>query len=131
MLNTCSTRNSLRSRTSSYTRVSPASFTITVHQLIKWGITLKDLALNQASFKLLKPTFLNINAPYKFLLLSVKGYQATGSTRHDLALLHLERPVDVDEYPHVGLGCLPSPRDFYQTTGAWECFTVGWHGPEV
>ncbi|KAK3855977.1 hypothetical protein Pcinc_037653 [Petrolisthes cinctipes] len=57
------------------------------------------------------------------------GYKVTGSMMHDVALLQLEEAIDVDSYPHVGLGCLPFPRLFYQQSGAWECFTVGWPSP--
>ncbi|XP_042214596.1 uncharacterized protein LOC121861101 [Homarus americanus] len=54
------------------------------------------------------------------------GFASIDSVVHDVALLHLDQVVEANSYPHVGLGCLPSPHLFYQKTGAWECFTVGW-----
>ncbi|KAK8395892.1 hypothetical protein O3P69_005783 [Scylla paramamosain] len=48
------------------------------------------------------------------------------SLMHDVALLQLEEKVDVDSYPHFGMGCLPYPRVFYHASHAWDCFTVGW-----
>ncbi|XP_071521624.1 LOW QUALITY PROTEIN: uncharacterized protein [Panulirus ornatus] len=54
------------------------------------------------------------------------GYRSSNTLLHDVALLHLDEKIEVDEYPHVGLACLPSPYLFYQRTAAWECFTVGW-----
>ncbi|XP_045125261.1 uncharacterized protein LOC123512751 isoform X2 [Portunus trituberculatus] len=48
------------------------------------------------------------------------------SLMHDVALLQLEGKVDVDSYPHFGMGCLPYPRVFYYASHAWDCFTVGW-----
>lgn len=54
------------------------------------------------------------------------GYKLSGSMMHDLALLQLEEKVAVDSYPHLGLGCLPSPHLFHHQSGTWDCFTVGW-----
>ncbi|MPC43959.1 hypothetical protein E2C01_037618 [Portunus trituberculatus] len=58
-------------------------------------------------------------------LVAVNDHKST-SLMHDVALLQLEGKVDVDSYPHFGMGCLPYPRVFYYASHAWDCFTVGW-----
>ncbi|XP_064090184.1 uncharacterized protein LOC135204108 [Macrobrachium nipponense] len=54
------------------------------------------------------------------------GYKIGAGEHNDIALLRLERSVDIVSHPHIGLGCVPSPELFYQHQGPWECFTLGW-----
>lgn len=50
--------------------------------------------------------------------------------RSDWALLQLKVEVDVDSFPHIGLGCLPYHSLFYESSGKWDCYTVGWPSQE-
>lgn len=43
---------------------------------------------------------------------------------NDVALLELERPVPVQQYPHIGLACLPSQAQKFE--GQRTCFVSGW-----
>lgn len=43
---------------------------------------------------------------------------------NDVALLQLESSVPVNQYPHIGLACLPEQRQKFE--GQSQCFVSGW-----
>ncbi|XP_047490065.1 uncharacterized protein LOC125039814 [Penaeus chinensis] len=61
-------------------------------------------------------------------ILVYPGYESTNPLVHDIALVQLDRAITLDNYPQIGLACLPYPDILYRNTGAWDCFTVGWNG---
>lgn len=66
--------------------------------------------------------------PIIFTFTFSKGYESTNPLVHDIALVQLDRAIALDNYPQIGLACLPHPDILYRNTGAWDCFTVGWKG---
>ncbi|XP_037793605.1 phenoloxidase-activating factor 2-like [Penaeus monodon] len=42
---------------------------------------------------------------------------------NDVALLHLAQPVNVNQYPHIGTACLPSPGQIFN---GQTCWVTGW-----
>ncbi|XP_027229106.2 uncharacterized protein [Penaeus vannamei] len=61
-------------------------------------------------------------------ILVYPGYESTNPLVHDVALVQLDRAIAFDNFPQIGLACLPYPDILYRNTGAWDCFTVGWNG---
>lgn len=43
---------------------------------------------------------------------------------NDVALLELDRPVNTNQYPHIGLACLPNQAQKFE--GQNRCFVSGW-----
>ncbi|XP_063698233.1 uncharacterized protein LOC134829167 [Culicoides brevitarsis] len=46
-----------------------------------------------------------------------------GTLENDIAIIKFDRPVDMSQAPHIGVPCLPDPRNDF--TGK-RCYTTGW-----
>ncbi|XP_045624002.1 uncharacterized protein [Procambarus clarkii] len=86
-----------------------------------FAVSLGEWDLSEGATNVLKTVLVTVND-----VITHPGYRVTASMKHDIALLHLAESVQVNAHPQLGLGCLPFPTLFFQQSGAWECFTVGW-----
>ena len=58
------------------------------------------------------------------------GYRPSSPLLYDVALLQLASPVQFVAWPHTGMACLPYPENLHESTGAWDCYALGWDNKE-